>query len=150
MQPGQPFEYLFLLLDEESTGWSPFSSEREYRFAEWVVMNRITKTPFDTLLKLDADQPVTSSHLLLKRIDIMTYDLGMQIWKTGTVSFKRSNPAGLPVYTGLFYHDPIDYIKFLLRQLAYKDQLTYGLKKEYNEMGERIYSEIHTGDWWWN
>ena len=97
-QPRKSFDGPFLLLDEESTGWSPFSSEREYRFAEWVVKNRITKTAVDSLLKLDANQPFTSSLLLFKRINDMTYDLGMQTWKTGKVSFMRSNAGGLPSY----------------------------------------------------
>jgi hypothetical protein len=75
---GKPFEGPFLLPDRESTGWSPFSSERDCRFTKWVVKNQITKTAVDSLLKLDANQPFTSSYLLFKRIDDMTYDLGMQ------------------------------------------------------------------------
>jgi hypothetical protein len=77
-QPRKLFDSPFLLLDEESTGLSPFSSRREYPFAEWVIKNQITKAAVDRLLKLDTNQRFTSSHLLFKRINNMPYDFGMQ------------------------------------------------------------------------
>jgi hypothetical protein len=121
-----------------------------YQITKWEVKNQITKTAVDNLLKLDANQPFMSSYLLFKRINDMTYDLGTQIWKTGKVSFTHSNAGGLLSYTQFFYCHSITGIEFLILQLAYADHMTYVPKKNYNEVGERIYSKAHIGDWWWH
>ena len=141
--------------DEQSNNpedWYPFCNEKEYRFAEWVVKHRISKTAVDELLKspaIQGDHTFRSAYLLFKKIDNMTYDLGMHTWKSGRVSFDRSNQNAGNQLTQFYYRDPVPCIEFLLRQTAYKEHMTYAPVKEYNEQNERVYLELHTGDWWW-
>ena len=147
-------------LDEQfyqPDNWAPFDNEKEYRFAEWRVKHRISQTAVDELLKspvFQGNHTFTSAYAVFKKIDNMTYELGMQTWKSGKVSFDHANAGNehstASTGTPFFYRNPVTSFKFLLRQTAYKETMTYAPVKEYNEQNERVYSELHTGDWWWH
>ena len=83
----------------------------------------------------------------------MTYELGMQTWKSWKVSFNRVNAGNerstAPTGTPFFYRNPVTCIEILLRQMAYKETMTYIPVKEHKEQNERVDSELHTADCWW-
>ena len=41
-------------------------------------------------------------------------------------------------------------VRYLLRQIAYRDDLVYAPRREYDPSGQRIYAEMHMADWWWD
>jgi len=41
-------------------------------------------------------------------------------------------------------------MRYLLPQIAYRDDLVYAPHGEYDQSGQRIYAEMHTADWWWD
>jgi hypothetical protein len=47
------------------------------------------------------------------------------------------------------YQNPKDDIRFLLGHEPFESHLSYSFVRQYNDDDERIYSEMHTGDWWW-
>jgi len=49
-----------------------------------------------------------------------------------------------------FYHNVLGCVRYLLRQIAYRDDLVYAPRHEYDSTGQRIYAEMHTADWWWD
>ena len=49
-----------------------------------------------------------------------------------------------------FHRDILDCVRYLLRHIAYRDDLVYVLCREYNRGGQRIYAEMHTANWWWD
>jgi len=49
-----------------------------------------------------------------------------------------------------FYQNVLDCVRYLLRQIAYHDDLVYAPCREYHQHGQRIYAEMHTADWWWD
>lgn len=49
----------------------------------------------------------------------------------------------------LYHRDPVKCVKFLLRQRSYKEDMVYAAVREFNDKGECMYSEIHSGNWWW-
>ena len=48
-----------------------------------------------------------------------------------------------------FYRDPVKCVEYLLRQPAFASKMVWGPIKEFSNNGKRLYSEMHTGDWWW-
>jgi len=40
-------------------------------------------------------------------------------------------------------------IQYLLRQRAYTEHLVFASKYEFDEEYNRVYTDRHTGDWWW-
>jgi len=49
-----------------------------------------------------------------------------------------------------FYCDILNCVRYLLRQITYRDDLVYVPRQEYDQNGERIYAEMHTAEWWWD
>jgi hypothetical protein len=49
-----------------------------------------------------------------------------------------------------FYRNVLDCVRYLLRQIAYRDDFVYAPRREYDTNGQRIYAEMHTADWWWD
>ena len=49
-----------------------------------------------------------------------------------------------------FYRDVLGCVRYLLRQIAYREDLVYAPWREYDPTGHRIYPEIDTADWWWD
>ena len=49
-----------------------------------------------------------------------------------------------------FYRNILDCVRYLLRQIAYRDDFIYTPWREYDSEGQRVYSEMHTADWWWD
>ena len=49
-----------------------------------------------------------------------------------------------------FYPNVLDCVRYLLRQIAYRDDLVYAPRREYDHSGNRVYAEMHTADWWWD
>jgi len=49
-----------------------------------------------------------------------------------------------------FYRDVLGCVRYLLRQIAYRDDLGNAPWREYDPSGQRIYAEMHTADWWWD
>ena len=50
----------------------------------------------------------------------------------------------------LYYQNIIDDVRYVIRQVAYRSNMIYALIWEYDSSGERVYSEMHTADWWWD
>ncbi|KAF8420172.1 hypothetical protein EV426DRAFT_537901 [Tirmania nivea] len=49
----------------------------------------------------------------------------------------------------IYYRDIIECVKLLLRNRSFGDSLIYAPVRQYNSVGERIYSDLHSLDWWW-
>jgi len=49
-----------------------------------------------------------------------------------------------------FYRNVLDCVRYLLHEIDYRDALVYGLRREYDQSGQRIYPEMHTADWCWD
>jgi len=48
------------------------------------------------------------------------------------------------------HRNALDCIRYLLRQMAYRDNFVSAPRREYDPDGQRIYAEMHTADWWWD
>jgi len=48
-----------------------------------------------------------------------------------------------------YYRDLEDVIQYLLRQRAYAEYLVFAPIHEFDEEYNRVYTDMHTGDWWW-
>jgi hypothetical protein len=132
----------------------PFGSEEEYNFAELVTLKGIPANVIDTMLKgnygLDKGvcASLKSNYHLRQKIDRMEDGLGHGSWKKSTLdmAWNKEHPDHI-----IFWHrDLIACAKWILRQAAYKEHLIYAPVRSFNAAGNRVYDEMHTGDWWWS
>jgi len=47
-----------------------------------------------------------------------------------------------------YFRDPVERARYLLRQRPYKDHMVYGPTWAIDPEGDRVYSEMNSGDWW--
>jgi len=88
------------------------------------------------------DVQFSSAFTLRTLLNDMDNSLGPESWKQGSVAFSSTNVS-------FYYRDPLDCIKYLLRQTAYQADLIYSPERLYEGI-ERQYGEVHTADWWWD
>ena len=134
--------------EEAETRWYPFSNKLEYRLASWFIHHQVSKTAINEFFKLQLGGgfttiELTSTYTLREKIDLLHNELGPRSWTCAEVRFSDS------IVEVFYYRDPIKIIRYLFRQRLFKDVTVYAPIKEYNTQGERIYSELHTGDWSW-
>ena len=64
-------------------------------------------------------------------------------WQSSTVDFY------LQPGCRYFFRDVQKTIEYILQQRAYQEHLVYEPIHELDAHGNRLYSDMHTGDWWW-
>ena len=52
--------------------------------------------------------------------------------------------------TTFYYRNIIDWVRYLIRLVVCSSDMFYAPIREYDSSGERVYSEMHTADWWWD
>ena len=82
----------------------------------------------------------------LGRLDIMKECLIP--WKEAKLHEKgnKPNPWGMPIY---FYKDPLAVLQEILTNPVLDGQCVWSPVREFNAAGERVFTDMHTADWWW-
>ena len=128
--------------------WVPFADAEEFKLIQWFVQSQTPKTKIDDYynagLGKSGDNRATSATSAWKKINSME--------KSKDMRFKEK-PIDYSVHGAgeatLFYRDPVKCVEYLLRQPAFASKMVWGPIKEFSNNGKRLYSEMHTGDWWW-
>jgi len=63
-------------------------------------------------------------------------------WLQGTVDFHLQQGCAF------YYRDVKSTVSYLLRQRAFAEHLVYEPVQDYDREGNRVYTEMHTSDWW--
>jgi hypothetical protein len=132
----------------------PFDSEEEFNFAELVTSKGLPTNVIDDLLKGNCgleesvSDSLKSNYHLQQTIDAMEDSLGHGFWKNATLPMAWS--LEYPDENEFWHCHLIEYAKWLLRQPANEEHLTYTPKRCFNDAGHCVYNEMHTGDWRWD
>jgi hypothetical protein len=151
---GNPHGDTFDLDDDEIDPFRPFDSEQEYQLSRWAVKHHVTKAATNDLMAIPGMNDVSgamSAYTLFKGVNTVVNDLQMNSWQRKFVSFDMSKDGTKLTddeLTPFWYRHPVGCIEFLMKQPAYKEDIAYAPSREYNDAGERMYSEINSGDWW--
>jgi hypothetical protein len=138
--------------DSKSPFW-PFLNSWDYNLAKFLIATADSKAShidafFKSDLGLDASIPRSfkSSHTLRRQIDLMPDGLGWESWMkyTTTKGWSESNSEPITYYC----RNPVEIAEWLLAQPCHRKDMVYGPVREYVD-GQRVYSEMHTADWWW-
>ncbi|EIW62729.1 uncharacterized protein TRAVEDRAFT_113577 [Trametes versicolor FP-101664 SS1] len=132
---------------------APFRDEEEWGAAKWL-MKYVNHTGIEEYCKLDITRKRTklsfrSKYMFFKKIDALPvgpqwhYDLV-------TVTGDRMGPNGQALTEELevWRRDPLECIAELIGNPAFRDFITYEPTKIRCD-GQRYYSEMSSGDWWW-
>ena len=132
--------------------WYPFSNPHEFKQARWMIESSLSKSSVDRYFCdgrcTSSEVAFTSGWTLYKQLDRMYPELGPDSWKIHEANW--SLDVGRSRRTTYYYRSPLSCIEYLLKQACFRDHLVYAPVREYNQAGERMYSEMHTADWWWS
>jgi len=127
--------------------WSPFSSEDDFNLASWFVRSKVAKSKIDTYfaegLGGTDSRSFRSAYTLRQHLDILDPFREYLVWAEASIDDGR-------YATTFYYRNSIDCVRYLIRQVAYSSDMVYAPIPEYDSSGERLYSEMHTADWWWD
>ena len=126
--------------------WAPFASPHDFKLASWFIQSKVPKSRIDEYFKsgLDVTHSTSfkSAHTLENLLNTLDPHGSFLQWHEGTREDRQHS-------TCFFYRNIVDCVRYLIGQIAYKDSMVYSPVKEYDSEGARVYTEMHTGQWWW-
>jgi hypothetical protein len=143
-------------LPKENEYW-PFASESEYYWVEWALRTKLSRGAIEEYLKSPSmsgfrqDLTFRDFEGMTARIDKIPYGIRGDKWTEAEFHIDGKVAGGTPETLYLRYRDPQKVIEFLLGFPPFRPYLVYAPVKEFDDpdMTSRMYSEIHTADWWW-
>jgi len=133
----------------------PFTNEEEFNFAEMVIVDKFSAKSIDKMLKGsvgvkdEIKASLKSNYCLRQMLDRMEDGLGASSWQRSHLENVVWNAQHAKEPIKFWHRDIIECAKWLLKQPAYADHLSYAPQQWFEEDGRRTYGEMHTADWWW-
>ena len=147
------------------SNFSPFRDETDFAFAEWLAKIKCTKGGVDGFFGDDRLQPLWQyatfqngeswRELLSKIQDGILNDEWMEQVIAIDSNVEQVAARGYSIY----YRDVTKAIEFLLGHRPFVGNLSYAPVRRFivNQLGQdgsededsRLYTEMHTADWWW-
>jgi len=139
--------------DPKYNFWWPFRNAMDYKLTCLFCLAHVPRVQVDEFFRsgfltsgsdashISATFSFKSSYTLYKKIDKMAID---PPWKNGFVDFK------LATNIEFWYRDILLVLKYLLRQKSFASQMVWTPIQHYDSQGERVYTEMNTGTWWWH
>jgi len=128
---------------------APFESVYEYKLARFFHESKTSLKNIDSFFVnnlLPVDQPGTASVHFKSGYtwrNKMRELIDQPPWHRGTVDFHLQHGCAF------YYRDVECTRRYLLRQRTFAKHLVYEPVREFDGEGNRVYTEMQTGDWWW-
>ncbi|KAJ8521884.1 hypothetical protein ONZ45_g1435 [Pleurotus djamor] len=145
------------ILHENASLYGPFASEQEWQLAQWLVKNA-GQSQADEFLKL----PITRARMDLSFLNVKQFLRCVDGLPTQTPGWFRDvvtvhgdlvdgKGQAMIEELELWRRDPVECVRELLGNPAYKDVLAYSPERVYTRADgvERLFDEAWTADWWW-
>ena len=125
--------------------WAPFNSTQRFKLASWFIDGKVSNSRINNCFSSGLGNAesigYSSMHTLENHLRFLDpYSQYLQWFEDQVEDGQRT--------LLFFYRDILGCVRYLLRQIAYQDDLVYALRREFDPTGQRIYSEMHTTDWW--
>jgi Plavaka transposase len=133
----------------------PFDSEVDYALAMFFHQRQLTKGDVAAFFH---DQRLAPIFNLLSfrnadewyaKLNSIPCGLPLDNWRTATVTLASPIADIASQAYPLQYQDVENVIRFLLGHTPFNDNLTYSPVRLWNDSDSRVYTEMWTGDWWW-
>jgi len=139
-------EYSFQVRDSGFNLCAPFCHAVDYRLARFFNAEKTSKQKIDLFFKNGILKDLNPTHEIQFRLANTLHKLFNEAanepdWHMGKVDYPLLK--GVPFR----YCNIISRVKYLLRQKIYATDMVWGLRRECDNQGNRIYSYINTGTW---
>jgi len=132
----------------------PFETAFDWKIGSWLLKGNASNEMITTggnsgILHQQGSSyrtTITSVRELRKRVDALEPDFGKDKWLSDSVRFWANKKKQKAKF---YYRNIVTVLEHYFKQPAFRDHLVYKPRKEFNEKGERVYSEIFSADWAW-
>ncbi|KZS88846.1 hypothetical protein SISNIDRAFT_417541 [Sistotremastrum niveocremeum HHB9708] len=142
--------------DEDWGLWGPFQNEKEWDMAKWLASSGLSHRKMNSFLNLpsiqDLELPFRSAKKLFKSIDSLPQGPKWDSYDIIIEGDRRNEDGMLETETVELYHrDILECIEDILGDPKLKEAMHYAPTRVWSdaEKQERFYSDMWTGDWWW-
>ena len=132
----------------------PFNDQLDYALAHYFAESEITKGNVNKFLSNLLMTPLTKK-LSYKNADEWMEKLSEIPWgipEDKWIEHKYNVESGVSGIAGqeiaIQSRNVLSCIKFLMGHPGFQHNQTYEPCRVYNQNGDRVYNEMHTGDWW--
>ncbi|KAH8976821.1 hypothetical protein EDB92DRAFT_2012952 [Lactarius akahatsu] len=134
--------------DSANGVWAPFRSQCDWEFARWAKMCGATATAVTALLAI----PELVNKLGLSYRTSVELNNLIDKALPGRPSFQCENLTIGGEDLQFHYRDIVPCIRALFGNPEFAHELVFAPERHYTDAERtcRIYSEMHTGDWWWS
>jgi hypothetical protein len=126
--------------------WRPFHTLDDFKLANWFITSKVPRSRIDEYFAIGLSKSESPCFKSAYKLDQYIHALDpyqhLLEWNEGIYTHDGHNSS-------FFYRDIVRCVEYLLSQPAYREDIVYAPVREYDETGERLYSEMHTADWWW-
>ena len=70
-------------------------------------------------------------------------------WKSTYVCRGPAAPSWAPLEIKYHIRDSLDVLRFIVGDVRVQNFMKWAPEKQWNNQGDRLYSELWSGDWWW-
>jgi hypothetical protein len=137
------------------SSYAPFDDAADYAMALWFYKTKLT---MENLTEFFSNPLLSKQREGLSYKTAAQWDQKMHMIPYGIIDDKFHKAtistaglvAGMPrrKYT-IRYRNALSVVRFLLGFPAFRDEMTYAPVHLHTPEGNRVYSELHTADWWW-
>ena len=146
-----------LRTQDSSAKYHPFTDECNYTLAEHFTKFKTTKGCVNNFAKNPQLSPMTKHYSfrngeeLHAKIHEVLWGIKDDDWTRATMKLSTNVADIEPTSCTVYYRDVIKVLQFLLDHGPFKDNLVYAPERHYTSADNtRVYSEMHTGNWWWS
>jgi hypothetical protein len=145
--------------------WQPFTDSQEFKLGGWFLDACVGKTQMNRFFnlglapskwncsdsELDSNTNFRLAYHFRKLLVAMNHneDYGdpMEQWRDGVVNYREAD-VDHPVTFHYRNLEPI--LKEFFSEPWFQDKLVFLPEKKIRADGVTMYTEMHTGEWWWN
>ena len=144
-------------LPEHPSRYHPFKSETDFALAQWFMSAKCTKGDIEKfygdkrLGRIHQLLSFSSHNELMSKIHDIPYGIPDDIWKISEIEVEQET-IGLPPSTyQIRYRNIKSVLEFLMGHRPFEHHLSYAPVRQFCGIDgdNRIYDEMHTGNWWW-
>ena len=146
-----------LFSDRENEVYYPFKSQEDYAYSEWFTTSKISQTQINNFLRSPIlNDPAqdrfsyANAEEWKRRVSQVPHGIQEDKWIRQGITIRKTIDDIQGVTSVIYYRDIIMILRFLLGHRAFEQNMTYAPVRLTNQRGERVYGEMHTGEWWWS
>ena len=142
-------------LPDKQEPWYPFPSEGDYALALWMHESQLSSGAIDRffqdkrLRRFHSDCSFNNAQTLKDKMQ-NRHGTGINTdWFRQDFRIDGGRRGSLSKLYQVLYFDILSIIKSLLGHRPFAPSLNYRPIRQRNLNGARVFSEMHTADWWW-